>query len=54
MNTMMVYDVTNDRMIEVSVTEAQAGMIRYARSLGPGSPACGVWERRALELTGDH
>jgi hypothetical protein len=47
---MQVYDVTSDQMTEVTPAEAAAGMMRYARSLGPGTAACGVWERRALEL----
>ena len=37
-------------MTEVTTAEAAAGMMRYARTLGPGSAACGEWERRALEL----
>lgn len=45
---MMVYDVQRDAMVEVTPAEARAGMMRYARSLGPGTAACGVWERRAL------
>jgi hypothetical protein len=48
--TVAVYDVTADRVIEVTVAEAAAGMVRYARSLGAGTPACGVYERRALEI----
>jgi len=35
---------------EVTVQEAAAGMIRYARSLGPGTPACGEAERQALAM----
>lgn len=45
-----VYDVDSGQMIEVTRAEAAAGMIRYARSLGPGTPACGAWEQRALEM----
>ena len=45
-----VWDVGTDAVTEVTVTEAAAGMIRYARSLGPGTPACGEVERQALEL----
>lgn len=40
--------------IEVTVQEAAAGMMRYARTLGPGTPACGVVEQRALELLRSH
>lgn len=47
---MIVYDVASDRMTEVTTAEAAAGMMRYARTLGPGSAACGEWERRAVEL----
>jgi hypothetical protein len=45
-----VWDVENERMTEVPIAEAATGMIRYARSLGPGTPACGVYEQRAVEL----
>jgi hypothetical protein len=45
---MMVYDVQRDAMVEVTLAEARAGMMRYARSLGPGSAACGVREQRGL------
>jgi hypothetical protein len=44
---MQVYDVERDAMTEVTPAEARAGMVRYARSLGPGTPACAEWERRA-------
>lgn len=45
-----VWDVNTDEIREVPLTEAAAGMIRYARTLGPGTPACGEVERQALEL----
>ena len=45
-----VWDVDTDESREVTVQEAAAGMVRYARSLGPGTPACGEVERRALAL----
>lgn len=45
-----VYDVDNDCVIFVPPAEAAAGMIRYARSLGPGTAACGEIERQALAL----
>ena len=45
-----VWDVGTDAVTEVTAAEAAAGMIRYARSLGPGTPACGEVERQALEL----
>jgi hypothetical protein len=48
----MVYDTQRREMVTVSPAEAAAGMVRYARSLGAGSPACGVYERRALEVSG--
>jgi hypothetical protein len=51
---MMVYDVESDSMIEVTVADQVAGMIDFARSLGPGTPACAVWERRAIELATEH
>jgi hypothetical protein len=45
-----VYDVARDQVIEVTRTEAATGMLRYARTLGTGSPACGEYERQAMEL----
>jgi hypothetical protein len=45
-----VWDVNSGQMIEVTRAEAAAGLLRYARSLGPGTPACGVYEQRAIEL----
>lgn len=51
--TVQVWDVDTERLRDVSKAEAAAGMVRYARTLGPGTPACGVWERRALELLAD-
>lgn len=50
MDMLMVYDEENDQVIAVSRAEAAAGMLCYARSLGPGTPACAVWEQRALEI----
>jgi hypothetical protein len=49
-DAVQVWDVAADTALEVPRAEAVAGMIRYARSLGPGSPACGEAERQALEL----
>lgn len=49
--TVLVWDMDADEVREVPAIEARAGMLRYGRSLGPGTPACGVWERRAIELT---
>ena len=46
----LVYDEANDRVIEVTRAEAAAGLMRFARSLGPGTPACGAWERKALAM----
>jgi hypothetical protein len=48
--TVLVED--GGRMLLVSPAEAAAGMQRYGRSLGLGTPACGEWERKALEITG--
>jgi hypothetical protein len=45
-----VYDVQSDAAKMVSRAEAAAGVMRYARSLGAGSPACGEAERRALQI----
>jgi hypothetical protein len=45
-----VWDVEHDAMIEVTRAEAAAGMLRYAHSLGRGTPACGEVERQALAL----
>lgn len=47
---MWVWDVEREIMIEVTPAEAAAGVQRYARSLGAGSAACGVWERRAVAM----
>jgi hypothetical protein len=47
---MLVYDLDNDQMTEVTTAEAAAGMMRYARTLGAGSAGCGEVERRAVEL----
>lgn len=49
-----VYDLDAGETIYVPLAEARAGMVRYARSLGPGTPACGVWEERALKLAEQH
>ena len=46
----MVYDVATSEAREVTVEEAAAGLMRYARSLGPGTPACGEYERQALAM----
>lgn len=43
-----VYNIDAGRIIEVSADEARAGMVRYARSLGAGSAACGAWEQRSM------
>jgi hypothetical protein len=50
MSAMQVYDVVTGKLVTVTVAEAQAGLIRYARSLGPGTPACAEWERKAIEF----
>lgn len=47
---MLVWDVDREQMTEVTKAEATAGLMRYARTLGPGSAGCGEWERRAVEL----
>lgn len=39
-----------EEAIKVTVAKAAAGLVRYARRLGPGTPACGVYEARAIEL----
>ena len=46
----LVWDTESGELIAVPRAEAAAGMVRYARSLGPGSPACGEVERQALQL----
>jgi hypothetical protein len=43
-----VYDPATGSAIYVTEAEARAGMIRYARSLGAGTPACGEVERQAI------
>jgi len=45
-----VYEVGTGAVKEVPRSEAAAGLMRYARTLGPGSPACGEVERQALAL----
>ena len=45
-----VYDVQQDEIVSVPRAEAAAGIARYGRSLGEGTPACGEYERRALEV----
>ena len=42
-----------DAAVEVTRSEAAAGMVRYARSLGAGTPACGEWERRAMDIASE-
>lgn len=49
-DTVEVYSVERDEIITVSRQEAAAGIMRYARSLGAGTPACGVYEERALKI----
>ena len=44
-----VDDGTGDPRL-VTVPEAVAGMLAYARTLGPGTPACGQQEQNALAL----
>ena len=46
----LVYDEQADEIREVTRKEAAAGLMRFARSLGPGTPACGEWERKALAM----
>jgi hypothetical protein len=48
--TVQVWDMDADEVREVTVAEAAAGMVRYARSLRPGTAACGEVERKALDL----
>ena len=43
-----VYDVETGETREVTAAEALAGGIRYARTLGAGTPAAGEAERQAL------
>jgi hypothetical protein len=46
-----VYDIDTGEIREVTVAEAAAGLVRYARrELGPGTPACGEAERQALGM----
>jgi len=40
--SIQIYDVEHDVGLEVTRAEAVAGLFRYARSLGPGTPAAGV------------
>ena len=51
-DTVAVYDVETGEGATVSRQEAAAGMVRYARTLGPGSPAC-AWEKRAIDLVSE-
>ena len=52
--SLQVYDVEHDVVLEVTPAEAVAGLFRYARSLGPGTPAAGVAEQRAIALAREH
>jgi len=53
--TIEVYVVERERIETMPVRQAAAGIIAYARqSLGAGTPACGVWEKRAIELLAEH
>lgn len=46
-----VYVVERERIESMPVRQAAAGIIAYARrELGAGTPACGVWEQRAIEM----
>ena len=45
----MVWDVQRNRSMLVAPAEARAGMVRYARSLGAGSPACAAAEDFAID-----
>jgi hypothetical protein len=45
-----VWNTETDETLWVPRAEAAAGMLRYARALGPGSAACGEAERRALAM----
>ena len=42
--------MATDETREVTRAEAAAGLARYARALGPGTPACGEAERQALAM----
>lgn len=46
----IVWNAETDESLVVTREQAAAGIAAYARSLGPGTPACGVWERKALEM----
>jgi hypothetical protein len=39
-----------DTVLWVTRAEAAAGLVRFARSLGPGTAACGEGERQALAV----
>ena len=47
---LVTVDNGTDEVLQVTVAEAAAGMVRYARTLGPGTPACGEVERQAMQL----
>lgn len=46
----IVWNAETDESLVVTREQAAAGIMAYARSLGPGTPACGEFERKALEL----
>ena len=48
--TVLVWDDDAQEHREVTRAEAAAGMVAYARTLGPGTPACGEVERAALNV----
>lgn len=46
----MVWDEQAGEARELPVAEVAANMVAYARSLGPGTAACGEIERQAIAL----
>jgi hypothetical protein len=49
-NMIWVYDCKAGEAREVTRAEAAADIMRFARELGPGTPACGEWEKYALRV----
>jgi hypothetical protein len=49
-----VWDDDAGTVREVTPAEAVAGLLRYARHLGAGTPAAGIATRRALRLAHEH
>jgi len=46
----LCHDTASGAVLLLTAREAAAGMLRYAHSLGQGTPACAAWEERAVRM----